>query len=589
MQLGKRRESTTPTSPDLRNDMASDRSPSPYDRPRLQSIPLQDLSRPPDGSPGNEPGRRHRSRGSRNILDRRSFTGGRVNTAYERVNEGSPPGREGDHRLPHVTTPRNAHQPHPYQDYDDGEVSPVNAGDFQAAMGSVGLSFEPNGFEPPYEPPYEPAGPSRPPPGRRRSTLNAINETDDIPTFSMSTTPIMHEPEPDNYFSPQDDDQTPLTDTRYLAPISGAPHIAPNSAGHSRVGSRLGDDLNLEAGRMPRPSSTLSTRSLAPPTAGSTLSRAGTMIRKASQRVVNLSHEPDAIDASIRRERANSSREGRMEGPPALPAMQDYAHDDRSSLSGPIEKAPPMVSSSEEPQGHWQHPNPLRGKSLGIFGPENWFRLQLCEMLVHPVTEPIILILIVIQTVVLAVDAAQPIAYHQRPMDWKVSWANFVLLGLFIIYSFEIAARVIVSGFVKNADEYSTNDIDLGILAAIKYRMQSFFTPQRRPSGKIATTAAAPGPSVLRSFTNVQSHIDQPGHSRQAQRLRLARRAFLRHSFNRVDLLAVTSFWISFLMSILWIAPNKHIFVFKMLSCLRILRLLSLTSGTAVCDYSYSR
>lgn len=552
--------------------MAAERSP--YDRPRRQEIPLQDLSRSPDQSPEIDDGRRHRSTRSRNFLGSRRSFAGRVGMTYERVDEGSPPARGGRHGVPHITTPRNAHQPYPY---DDGEASPVDVGGFAAAIGSVGLSFDPS-----FEPPREPAGPSRPTPGRRRSTLNAVDETEDLPTFSVNATPSLNEPDPDHYFSPQDNDQTPLTDARFLAPISGSPHPATQSASHSRMGSRLGDDLNPEAGRAARPSSTLSSWSSAPPVAGSTLSRAGTMIRKASQRVVNLSNEPDAVDSHMRRRRSTSHGEGRLEAPPALPAMQDYAHDDTSSLSMPVEKVRPLVTSIEEPESHLPHPNPLRGKSLGIFGPQSPLRLLLCEVLVHPATEPIILILIVIQTIVLAIDSAATVSYLQKPKDWKASWANFVLLILFSIYSLEIAVRIIVSGFVKNAEDYSTNDLDAPVVGAIRNRIQAFFTPQRRPSTTVPARAAAPELSILRSFTNAPVHDDQPGHSRQAQRLRLARRAFLRHGFNRLDFVAVISFWVSFFLSLFWIAPNHHVYVFKMLSCLRILRLLGLTSGTSV-------
>ena len=226
--------------------------------------------------------------------------------------------------------------------------------------------------------------------------------------------------------------------------------------------------------------------------------------------------------------------------------MQDYAHDDTSSLSLPVEKTPPAVVSTDEPEPQWSHTNPLRGKSLGLFGPDNWIRLLLCEVLVHPFTEPFILILIVIQTVVLAVDSARAVNYLERPMDWKKSWANYALLVLFFIYTVEIAVRIIVSGFVRNAEEYSTSDMQLPVLVAIKNRMASFFTSQRRPVAATNARAAVPQPSIIRSFTNVQVRVDQPGHSRQAQRLRLARRAFLRHGFNRLDFVAVISFWIYF-------------------------------------------
>lgn len=496
-----------------------------------------------------------------------------MNTGYERVDEGSPLAPNEDNAgLPHVTTPRNAHQPG--RDYEDPELSPVNAQNFQAAMGSVGLSFD-SGLS------FESPGPSRPPPGRRRSTLNVITEHETMSSSSLPF-PSVEEPDPDHYFSPQDNDRTPLTDTRFLQPIAGAPPSheglrAPASGtGHSRSGSRLGDNLpHMEAG-LGRPVSTMSSKTLGPASSSNPLSRAGTIFRKASQRVVNLSNEPDTVDHELRRQR--SIREARMEGPPVLPAMQDYAHDERSSP--PPEKAEPIVR-----MGKWQpHPNPLKGKTLGIFSPENWLRLKLCEMLVHPVTEPIILVLILIQTVLLAVDAAPKTDYDARPKAWQASWIDFGLLGLFSIYTLEIVARIIVSGFIKNAEEYSTVDTALGLKAAFTDRVQRFFAPQSQPSTRRTTNEPKPQPSILRSFTAMQVQLDsdQPGHSRQQQRLRLARRAFLRHGFNRLDFVAVVSFWITFFLSVVMVEQSRHIYIFRMLSCLRILRLLGLTQGTSV-------
>jgi len=498
------------------------------------------------------------------LTGRRRFNGS-VNTAYVRVNEGSPPpATRNDAGLPHVTTPRNAyHSPYPYE---DGEVSPVDVAGFQSAMGSVGLSFES-------------PGPSRPPPGRRRSTLNVITEREDPPNWPIPSNSSM-EPEPENYFSPQDDDQTPLTDSRVLAPMNGAGSRTP-STGHSGMGSRLGDDLvNVERGR---PSSTLSARTLSVSAGASPLSRAGTMVRKMSQRIVNLSNEPDPIEINVRQERSQrASNDSRMQEPPSLPAMQDYAHDDQPSPPLPMEKANPLVFA-EDANDDWKPPaNPLKGRSLGIFGPENRLRLWLCDLLVHPATEPVILLLIVLQTILLAVDAAPNVDYGQRPAKWRSTWIDYGLLVLFSIYTVEIVVRSIVSGFVKNADYYSTVDRDLGYRAGLVGRVQGFFIPHRQSSTRRATKLPGAEPSIIRSFTGMQSHIDQRGDSRQQQRLRLARRAFLRHSFNRLDLLAVVSFWVHFVLSLTSVEPNKHIYVFRMLSCLRILRLLGLTSGTSV-------
>lgn len=60
------------------------------------------------------------------------------------------------------------------------------------------------------------------------------------------------------------------------------------------------------------------------------------------------------------------------------------------------------------------------------------------------------------------------------------------------------------------------------------------------------------------------------------------RRAYLRNSWNRLDLLAVASFWISFALAMSGIEGRKHIYVFRALSTLRAARLLTVTVGTSV-------
>src|SRR5437879_12984243 len=62
----------------------------------------------------------------------------------------------------------------------------------------------------------------------------------------------------------------------------------------------------------------------------------------------------------------------------------------------------------------------------------------------------------------------------------------------------------------------------------------------------------------------------------------MARRAFLRHSFNRLYFVAVVSYWISLWLCITGVEAERHLYVFRMMSCLRILRLLGITSGTSV-------
>ncbi|KAL9584966.1 MAG: hypothetical protein Q9203_004448, partial [Teloschistes exilis] len=542
--------------------MASNSS-SPRRHSRRQSIPLQDLSRPPDISinDGHDLDRRSSVTGRARALlgTRRSFNGG-INTSsrYERIDDGSPTRHERSHSaLPHVTTPRNAHQ-NPYP-YDDGEVSPGHVGDIHNAL--VGLSFDPSRFS------------TSPPSNKRGSSLGVISESDRPGPSATLSTSLPSESE-EHYFSPPDNDRTPLTGSQSLQPISGASANTSSGQRHDRQGSRLGDDLrSAEAGLGLRPSSTYSMMSLgrSPSTLGvaSPLNRAGTMMRKMSQRVVNLSNEPDPLEPPIRRQ--TSVRRDVLEGPPSFPAMDAYAHDEPPRLSPELEKVRPH-----------QSPNPLKGRSLGIFAPDNWLRMKLCEVLVHDYTEPVILVLIFIQTILLAVDSAPNLTPDQPIKPWRSSWLHFPLLFLFVVYTIEIGARCIVSGLIKNPEEHSTVNWEMGFGKAIWDQIRKIFTPYRRQAPMQTGRASDHQQSIIRSFTGMQIQANQSGDEYQQRRLRLARRAFLRHSFNRLDFLAVVSFWIAFIFEILQVEQHRHIYIFRMLSCLRILRLLSLTQGTSV-------
>lgn len=143
--------------------------------------------------------------------------------------------------------------------------------------------------------------------------------------------------------------------------------------------------------------------------------------------------------------------------------------------------------------------------------------------------------------------------------------------------------RIIVSGFIINPLEYSTINRQIGWRQAVMNQARFLFAPHRQSASRDTTLPSAPqGPSILRSFTTNNMHTGISGSGRQQRRVRLAHRAFLRHSFNRLDFLAVVAFWISFGLGITGLESSKNVYVFRMLSCLRILRLLGLTSGTTV-------
>lgn len=570
-----------------------------------QSIPLRDLTRPPDTADTGDSRRGH-NRG-RSLLNSgsRPTSGSNGGPRYERLGDTSPSPTERARYggVPSLQLPIQGHA------YDYEPESPVgNPADFQAAMGFAGL------------------------------LVPDISVSPAPQTYQTSYPPVDYDGSPygggfedqGSYFAFEpESDRLPLTDPSALQPVSGAQPSTPANHGHSRSGSfqsvtfespgnrgsRLGDDLvDLETGTSSRQHRSRKNsygnsltpenrnRSKSPSTTGA-LSRAGSIVRAMSQRVVNLSGEAELIEASARREE-EASRDA------SVPTMDTFASlgslSDESETrfqpkhkkdplaagpnyhqnlpTAPVEKAmrffggaAPEQSFEQEPE---KPPNPLRGRSLGIFSAESVIRNKLCDLLVYPLTEPAILILIIVQTVLLAVDSSRSVYEHPRTVKWGSSVIDFALMVLFVIFTFEVIARIIVSGFVMNAPEYSTVNRKKDFKTLLLDKYHRVFKPQRTSTIRENRNPSLEAHTIVRSFTAIQS--DAIRTVEQAQRLQLARRAFLRHSFNRLDFLAVVAFWAAFVMGLTGFEHNSHLYLFRMLSCLRILRLLALTNGTAV-------
>jgi hypothetical protein len=559
-----------------------------------QSIPLQDLNRPPDDFDEDAPPQQHRrtlSDRGRNLLRQTGAiaTGGHFrDSQYSPIVEVSPsPTRYGLRPQIDTNVPSGSSGIRRVEEEDLG--SPLDASAFQSAMG-FGMGME---FQGETSPPIPTPGSSQ---------------------LSYSYTPDGRDPYADraasedhDYFSPTYDDTARLTDTHHLQPISGAAasfssnqqdrssfqsvrFLSPGDA--SPIG-RHGDDLGqVEAGAANPRDSRGRKRSLSPSHFESPLHRAGTIMRNMSQRVVNVSNDSQVAERTLQRK--STVRHARLTQPPSFPAVPEYGVDGPASPvpSTPTEKPPSPVAPSRKPSSLWQRPpNPLRGKSLGIFPADSKLRIKLCDLLVHPATEPLLLVLIVIQTVLLAVDARTKATYdpgRSKALS-TFSGIDYALLGLFVVYTFEVIIRIMVSGFIVNPVEYSTINRQVGLREAVMSKANQLFGgPQRQPSQKRVGTSSDPAqdpqqPSVLRTFTTAQMHPDTgPSDPRAQQRARLAHRAYLRHSFNRTDFVAVVSYWIAFTLNLLGIQNSRVVLVFEMLSCLRIIRLLNLTSGTSV-------
>ncbi|KAK6586310.1 hypothetical protein PZA11_001367 [Diplocarpon coronariae] len=582
-----------------------------------QSIPLRDLTRPPDAEDTGGGPRRH-NRG-RSLLSGGSLSGG-SGPRYERLGNTSPPiptdrqAIRGD-ALPALKVPGQQRQAAVEDDVGTPLSLVGNPEDFQAAMGFAGLlvpdisvSQAPQTRTPPYG-------------------SGDYDHFDRISPYGDG----MDDQQP-SYFA-SDSDRMPLTDPIALQPMSGGQASTSTNQQRDRsasfqsvtfnipqyaTGSRLGDDLveDSEAGVRRGSYGKVLTpdgrnRSRSPSTSGA-LSKAGSIVRAMSQRVVNLSGEAEVIEASARREarretRRIAARDGAISTPNtmgstgSLGSLSDESETrfqpkhkkdplaagpnyQQNLPTAPVEKAmrffggaQPQESFEQEPE---KPPNPLKGKTLGVFSPESKIRNKLADALVYPLTEPAILILIVVQTILLTIESSQNVFRHPRPSKWGASPIDYALLALFIIFTAELAARIIVSGFIMNAPEYSTRKNKSGFKATIVDKYRTVFKPQRSTSLRVPDKPSLGGQTIIRSFTAIQG--DSIRTVEQAQRLQLARRAFLRHSFNRLDFLAVFAFWVSFSMGITGYENHSHIYVFRMISCLRILRLLALTNGTAI-------
>ncbi|KAI5245923.1 hypothetical protein E4T42_06591 [Aureobasidium subglaciale] len=498
--------------------------------------------------------------------------------AYSPISEDPPSPPQIDRNLSplaYVTSP-TGHRTRVDDGQDEDErtpLSPHEGSSFQQAMGFAGISL---------------GAPARP------SLHSAHGRMGSVPSLrTVDTSPYDEEPDDPTGFFPHEEDMdtVPLTDMnrrleahspqrndrgsfqsiRFLSPSvshSNNPDVESGNLTPSGRWSRSPD------GHSRSPAN--SRRSLSP-MGDSPFHRAGDMMRKMSMRVVNISNEPEVAERMIRRK----SSVGRS---PRIP--ESGFSGDGAPHSPVSEKMPsPMLRPADQLEPLAPEPNPFRGKSLGIFPPDSKLRLKLADLLLHPMTEPFILVLIVFQTILLAVEARNNVNDEPRSKRFGTTWIDIALLVLFIIYTIEIMIRVIVSGFVVNPIEYSTIDRKVGLRTAVMRKANDMFALHRKPSVRnlnpLPPLTPGPQPGILRSLTT-NTMMEVPGGSKQAQLQRLAFRAFLRHSFNRLDFLAVCSFWISFVIGIFGVESQKHVFVFRMLSCLRIVRLLGITSGTLV-------
>ncbi|KAI0667461.1 Ion transport protein-domain-containing protein [Trametes maxima] len=382
---------------------------------------------------------------------------------------------------------------------------------------------------------------------------------------------------------------------------------------------------------------------------GTTIKNVSRNLRRASLRVVNFGGL--GLDEHVRLD--------------DMDERDEKGDEDEDEIIGEDEALPDLTKTL-----------PIRGRTLGCLGPHSRVRLAMYKFLIYPWTEPTILLLIIFNGLVLTIQASRP---HALPEDWEDdrpppvagyfhAWEDYVLFGLFSLFTLEAFARICVSGFLLDPEvpvstffqspfstypdiarppntaaessfgvtrtpsltgSHSHSQLHRGV--TITQRLKQFRKNLARPftlahhslsTPQTATAANGKSPSsrsrsdtvqsqhhvaekALAGAQHLHSHIrnhSEPTFLSKALRsdnptdtLSLPFRLsvedsrsqtqrnlpYLRHSWTRIDFVAIVSFWITVILASAGVERNQyHIGLFRAMSVLRTARLLAITSGT---------
>ncbi|KAG1748101.1 Ion transport protein-domain-containing protein [Suillus lakei] len=288
-------------------------------------------------------------------------------------------------------------------------------------------------------------------------------------------------------------------------------------------------------------------------------------LRRASLRVVNLAGH--GLDNSIR--------------------IPDEDFDDGEYSPSQEVKEPFEEQWNEEQVFLARKLTPLRGRTLGFLESSSTFRLRLYYFLSHPWTEPLILCLIILNACVLISQASHTVLLpsgQTMPTPKKgffSAWEDYVLFGLFILFTFEAVARICVSGFLLDP-EVPMSDFFVSSTSPVTHEPSSR-THLRNPSQPTFFSRA------LRSDQTPPDVISLPFRLNidDARDKVYRNMPYLRQSWGRIDFIAILSFWLSFALAMAGVERGSHhIAAFRAMSVLRIARLLAITSGTTTIMHS---
>ncbi|KAF9431383.1 calcium channel protein [Entomortierella beljakovae] len=324
-----------------------------------------------------------------------------------------------------------------------------------------------------------------------------------------------------------------------------------------------------------------------------------------SRRSTDILEEQD--DTQIHRTRSKSSI-GNLDGSIRTSTSTSFPHT--------TEAIPELTDESIDP--------PLVGKSLLFIGPDNKLRQKINQFLNKAWAELFLLLLILLNLILLMVKTS---SVNGDSTVWGSHWTDYGLLVIFILYTLEITGRIVVCGLLFYPEDgeklrkyfgkkprtdnlHDTNPTILRKTPNLPER-QSTMGPTATSINRENTTATpinrentapvffnnTPGTraTTIIDFavgrqTNVTHYIPQYLDPLIAYTPQFvagkAQIPFLRHTFNRIDLIAVLCFWIDL---ILMLCGVQNIYFFKTLAAMRTLRLLNITPGSSTILHSLKK
>ena len=176
------------------------------------------------------------------------------------------------------------------------------------------------------------------------------------------------------------------------------------------------------------------------------------------------------------------------------------------------------------------------------------------------------------------------------------------MITMVLIDSLEMFARIMVTGFILDP-ETTIRDVlfsPTGLTPKVEHRANRAQSTIGRSVSKSASSAnagwrtkgrMASSDTITNKSPAIFSEVPFQIAIAKQKSLSTAGRPYLRHSWHRIDMIAVFAFWITFILAITGqeATATRHIYLFRALSVLRAGRLLVITSGTTTILRSLKR